>query len=597
MPLSTERFRRLARAVRPSYNALKPFREAATSIQNQYLGPHYGKVSTDERPINMMEMALTLHVNELSSANPQVLCLTHSQELKAAAREKQLALNETLKRMDFAGEHRLWVMSALIGWGILQVGLETTDRRMVDEEMLPTTNVFVETIPLDDWVHDQSAKKWGNQQVKFCGHRYSVSLKWAKSNPDFDPEVRARLVARDKPLDNTMEAASRGAETMTDMFVDMVDLWSLWVPPEEDSEPGYIVTCSASENGQSADAKPLRVVEWTGPEHGPYHRLGFGVVLNNVIELAPATNWQAAEDLTNKLFTRLGNDSAQAKTIGVTGLQGKVDAERVIDSHHGQTICLDNPGQFHLETFGGVDQVMLAFANQMKAITSYIMGNLDSQAGLGQEASTLGQEQIIKSSASGRMRAMQEIVATATRKVISDIAFYLHKHPVDQMNLTLELPGNSKLPITWPMQQDENGIEFDSREGEVDEYQIDIVPYSMTSLPPGARAQLLERIYMQIILPIVSSGMPPPEGLDVLLAKLAEYYSLPELTEIYKPSAQPPQQPMSGGHGGGIRPPTNSTYTRKSVAAPMSQQKMDQQMQLAMMGGGGALNNAKSGAV
>ena len=95
-----------------------------------------------------------------------------------------------------------------------------------------------------------------------------------------------------------------------------------------------------------------------------------------------------------------------------------------MDTPDGHILCVDNPEAFQEVSMGGVNQQSLAFAMNAKDMASYVMGNLDALAGLGQSAGTLGQEKIIKSSSSDRMRAMQTSMSDATQKVIQDIAFY-----------------------------------------------------------------------------------------------------------------------------------------------------------------------------
>lgn len=594
MAVSEMRVKRLARAIKPSYDKLKPFREMPQEIMRQYVGPHYGEAgSKDARPVNMLEMALTQYRTELSSTNPQVLCSTHVPELRSAATELELALNETLKRMDFSAEHKLWVMSALIGVGIMQVGMETISQRVIDGEIVPETNVFVETIAIDDWVHDVSAKKWNNRQVTFCGHRYLMPLEDVKENEMYDKEVRSRLGKKDKHPDDEMASMSTGTSEVEDVFVEMVELWDIWVPADK-----TIVTFVANEMGTGVIDKPLRQIDWEGPPHGPYHLFGFNPVINNVMPLSPASNWYDIDDLMNKLVVQMGVDASRAKNIGLTSSATRSDAETIRTTENGQIAVVDNPTGFTTQTIGGVNQQTLGFSQVIKQLVSYSMGNLDAIAGLASQAGTLGQEEIIKSSSNARVQAMQTAVAEATRAVIRDIAYYLHNLSTQELSLTMKV-GESTVALTWPYQEDEYGIEFDSREGEIWQYHIDIVPYSMTSLPPGARAQQLERIWQQIVLPVIGSGMQPPDGFIELLKQLAKLYNMPEIASLYKTAAISYEQQQMQQQNAGNRMPKPVTssreYVRTSRSAGMSPQAADQQMMLAAMGAGGS-NNRPTGA-
>ena len=119
----------------------------------------------------------------------------------------------------------------------------------------------------------------------------------------------------------------------------------------------------------------------------------------------------------------------------------------------------------------------------------------------------------------------------------------------------------------------------------------------MQSMTPGERAQTLQTIYQNLIMPIAMSGQPPPDGFDVLLKYLAKYLSLPELSEMV-PSSQANFDPQNASKpaGGGYRPGApNGQYTRTNVSAGMSPAAFQQQQVMQLMGGGGN-NNLPKGA-
>ena len=55
--------------------------------------------------------------------------------------------------------------------------------------------------------------------------------------------------------------------------------------------------------GRHEKAKPLRVVDWTGPPRGPYAVLGFNHVPSNIMPLPPVAIWQDLHDLANASST------------------------------------------------------------------------------------------------------------------------------------------------------------------------------------------------------------------------------------------------------------------------------------------------------
>ena len=571
-----KRFKSLKAAIEPAQEQLKPFRDELAEALKAYTGPHYGKGMGDDRPINMLQLAVESLLQQLSSRAPQVLCSTHNPELRSPAIELELAMNQAIKKMKFEQEHRLWVLSAIFLVGIMEVGLDVVETPEIDGELLPITEIFCEAIMFDDFVFDTSARKWGRRQVSFWGHKYLMSLQEAKNDPTFNKDARSKLkpVEKHGGGDGTASVSKQNGEGHVEPFTEMVEIWQIFVPEENE-----VVTFSVD----GGDV-PLKTVQWRGPKHGPYHMIGFNPVLNNIMPLSPVANWIDLDDLENKLYAKLGRQASRQKTFGVSDLAGVKDAQNIMSVSDGEVLAVGNPNSFKEVSMGGVDNQTLGFALNVKAMADFAMGNLSSQMGLGASASTLGQEQMIKQAANVRIGSMQGVLLTATQGILRDIAFYLHFHPTEEFNLTREIPGTDlKVPIKWPRRDDGYGNEYDVRQGEYDEYAISIEPYSMTEVSPGQRATLLRQIWTQDILPTVQLGVQP----DVYeyINTLAKLYDMPELRNIVKMSqeAQMPQERMAGGSPAAGKP--NGQYQRTNVSAGMTPQAADQQMaQMAMSG-------------
>jgi len=568
--MNTEEFVRLRDAVRASYKELDPFRKELETALRAYAGPHYGNNGGTSRPVNMLELAVESMLQQLSSRAPQVLCTTHRKELQSTAAEMKLVLNEAMKRIGFEHEHRLWVLSAIFCVGIMEVGLHVTKRVAIDDDEMPITELFVEAIMFDDFVYDTTARKWDVDKVAFWGHRNTMSLAKAKANPDFDPEVRKRLTATEKVSGS---AAVSTGDKKNDRFRELVDIWQIFVP-----ETSQVVTFA-----QDTD-QPLRVVEWTGPSHGPYHLLGFNEVLNNIMPLPPVANWIDLDELENLLWRKLGNQASRQKTIGVTDTGNVTDGQQIIKTGDGDVIAVGNPNAFKEVSFGGVNQQTLGFALTVKNMTDFVMGNLSAQMGLGATADTLGQEQLIRQAANIRIKSMQDTLLSATEQVLRDIAFYLHSHPTMEFNITQRISGvNIDVPLTWPFRDDGFGNEIDVRRGKPMDLAISIVPYSMTSSTPGQRATMLRQLWAQDILPAVQLGLQP--NIAKYFESLAVLLDLPELREIVTEAEveADPQQQQSPEQVTSVLGKPNGQYTRNNVSRGQTPQAAEQQMTQMLM--------------
>ncbi len=579
--MDKKRFKALKDAIEPARKQLEPFRQELADALKAYTGPHYGKNATEDRPINMLQLSVESLLQQLSSRAPQVLCTTHKPELKSSAIELELAMNMALKKMDFEREHRLWVLSAIFLVGIMEVGLDVVHSTEIDGESLPITDVFCETIMFDDFVYDVTATKWDRRQVGFWGHKFRISLEEAKNDPSFNKEARQALKPMEKPGRDETASISKpnGSSGTGDSFNDMCEIWQIFVPQEN-----QLVTFSCDGD------IPLKVVEWYGPKHGPYHLIGFNPVLNNIMPLAPVANWIDLDDLENKLYTKLGRQASRQKTIGICDQAAVKDGQNIIKTSDGDVIAVGNPNGFKEASFGGVNQQTLGFALNVRSMADFVMGNLSAQMGLGASAGTLGQEQMIRQAANVRIGSMQGVLLSATQGIMRDIAFYLHHHPTVEFDLTLDITGTDmKLPIKWPHRKNEFGEEVDVRQGEYEQYDISIQPYSMVEISPGERAQLLRQIWREDILPAIQLGVQP--DFNVYLSQLAKYYDLPELREIVKTAQESMDVQERVSQGGGGIPAAgkpNGNYRRENVSRGMTPQAMDQQREMHMLAGAGA---------
>lgn len=573
-----KRFKALQGAIEPARRQLEPFRLELASALKSYTGPHYGKTSVEDRPINMLQLSVDSLLQQLSSRNPQVLCTTHKADLRAAAVEMELAMNHAIKKMDFEKEHRLWTLSAIFLVGIMEVGLHVVDVVDIDGEEIPVTEIFCEAIMFDDFVYDTEATKWSERHVGFMGHKYRMSLEKAKADKSFDPEAREALQSSKRNADESSQISTR--ESSTEPFAEMCEIWQVYVPEENE-----VVTFSVD-----GGDKPLKTVKWKGPRHGPYHLLGFSHVLNNILPLPPIANWIDLDDLENKLYSKLGRQASRQKNVGLVDHSATIDGQTIKNASDGDIISVANPNAYQEAHIGGVDQQALGFALNVRATADFVMGNLSAQMGLGASADTLGQEKMIRAAANVRIASMQGQLLSATAKVLRDVAFYLHNHPTAEFDLTMDIPGmDMQLPVKWPYRDNGMGQEIDVRKGDAEDYDINITPYSMTEVSPGERANLLRSIWAQDILPAIQLGVQP--DVYAYLSKLAKYLDLPELSEIVPQTqeALDPRERMSGGGGGGPQPgKPNGNYTRNNVSRGMTPQaELQQQAMMAMSGGGG----------
>jgi len=294
-----------------------------------------------------------------------------------------------------------------------------------------------------------------------------------------------------------------------------------------------IVTCELDVE------EPLRVTQWTGPEHGPYHILGFNEVPGNVMPLSPASVLIDLHELTNKIFRQLARQAERQKTITFANGKSIKDAERVVNANDGEVIRVDEVNGIKEVRYGGADQQNMLFAQQARQLFSYFGGNLDSVGGLGAQADTAKQEQLISGSASQRMASMGEHVQKWASGIINDLSWYLWHDPLINMPVVKRVEGTDI--------EVEERFSPETQEGDFFDYNINVNPYSLKEKTPSEQVQAVMQ-YLQFVGPYMP--MMQQQGMNIDFDKLtdmvAEFGNIDKLKDIITFSGTP-QEPQAIG--------------------------------------------------
>jgi hypothetical protein len=89
---------------------------------------------------------------------------------------------------------------------------------------------------------------------------------------------------------------------------EFVDLVEVYLPKEQ-----LIVTLPFGPGFGDDDV--LRVVEYEGPERGPFHMLGFAYVPDNVLPVPPASIWYYLQVMGNRIARKIGRQAERMKTV------------------------------------------------------------------------------------------------------------------------------------------------------------------------------------------------------------------------------------------------------------------------------------------
>lgn len=575
-----EQFRNLTEAVNWSVKQMETPRQNRLHAVRQYVGSHYADGDAERRvPTNLLEMAVVIYTRLLAVRSPRVMISTEVPELKRAAKEFELALNQVPREVGMDNLLRKAVVEAMFSMGVIKVGLVKTGEVLGHSYGEP----FAELITIDDYFVDMSAKDYS--RIQFEGNDYWVNYADVASSPDFPASALAELEPDDHTVvgpDGNERADSISADEGADTYKDRVLLRDVWLPQEQ-----QIVTYAPNQN------LLLRVSDWDGPDNGPYHRLGFTEVPGNLMPLPPVALWRDLHELANALFRKMGKQADSHKNVLAFSGNDEEAVRNFQNARDGEGIRWHGQKPENLEA-GGIDQTTLAFYLQTRDLFSYFAGNLDMLGGLAPASDTVGQDQIMNQASSARMQDMKSSTISFVQGIYRAFAWYEWTDPVRTRTITKTVPNTDfQVQAQWSKA---------TREGDFLDFNFDIDAYSMEDKSPNTQLQKLQMVTQQYIMPLLPLIQQQGGQMDFerFFELVAEYTNMPELTDFLRftqGAAQPdpseqmqgnprPQSAGGGQQGAGQPAETKRTYERVNRPGATRSGK-DQVMSQLLMGSKG----------
>ena len=571
-PHDSLQVRRLNNAVRASHKKLESFRKQRRDLIKEFAGPYYGDNSQiEEQPVNMLALTVDIYLMLLAGSNPKVLLPTWRQDLLPDIADLEAIVNQELGAMRFDKTLRRWVQEAIFCIGVLKCGLVDSDYvELIPGEPMPSQEYFAEVVDFDDFVFDTEATSW--DRITFLGDRYKVDYDALMQSHEFPIKARASV----RPLDNDISAESDRASDIgisqtsenqqEEVFKRTANVWDICLPEEK-----LIITLPDSPNVVA----PLKVVEWNGSTTSPYHVLRFMDVPGNPMPLPPGSLLTSLNRTLNALYRKMIRQAQRQKTLGLYRAGEQDDAKKIQDASDGELIGVSNPDTVTQVSYGGASQENLAFALQVRQAFGEIAGNIDALGGLGPQAETARQDAMLAQTVSKKAAKMSLVVVDATTEVLKSLIHHILTDPARTYTATRPISGTSIELLAELVPGD--------RPFTLDDFRIEVQPYSMTYRSPQERAADLKGIFVELIFPMLPTFQE--QGINVkiqsLFELLAKYMDLPELYQLFEftaptmlPGDDQIQQPQV----------SHRTYERINRSASTSRGNAATMMQLAAGG-------------
>jgi hypothetical protein len=540
---------RLLKAIRSSRDAMEPFRRVRNELVKDYVGSWYSESGAENKTlVNLINQTARIYTVALAANNPQVMVSTPRMDMYPFSRRFEINLNKLISDMALDKTFRAIVLDAFFCIGCGVVMMRDTNTRFhgllesEEDVWLDPGEPWFNRVSVDDLILDMTAKEL--TKMRYCGHRYRADFEKVMDEPGYDKKVKAKLSPTNRQHHDSVGAArdigSDWGSAEDDDLKDMIWLMDIWI-----AENNSVVTMACDHD----DLPPLIEREWIGSQAGPYKFLSLGDTPDNVIPTSPAINLKGMHDLQNRLHRRMEDDSDAHRVVNVYPPNMADDAERLRTAERNSWQRGTSPEQIKQFEMGGVDQRDMALATFLQSEYDRFAGNLQAMGGLGQQASTLGQEELIHGSVSKSVADMRMSVVSFASDCILDLGRLMWEDANLELHTSMPV-GNTGINVKsdWTP---------DHRQGAFEDYEFRVEPYSMVFKTPEQKLQELFQVLREIA-PLWPMFQASGASIDceALIDEVARLKNRPEFRRFIT-FATPSDQ--LGGDQNTVRSPAHTT--------------------------------------
>ena len=562
---------RLQKAIETSYRGLEWVRNLKRGLVESYAGSGYGRPNKPRREtvINLPMQTVEAYTMALVANRPRVLVTARNPARAFFAKKFTAAINTYIEQIGLEFTLRSWVLDAFFGLGVVKLHLADSGLVQLEtDRWMDPGKPFASNVSLDNFVYDLASTRW--EQVRFAGDSYKIPFS-ELDHPMFFPDVAQDLVpSKNASDDDRVERLSRGETVDDDDLEPMIDLADIWIPRD-----GMVYTFPVDSQRQfQIKSKPVAAMPWDGTERGPYPILGFNDVPDNIIPTSMAAQLQTLDRLINNLLRKQTRQAMRQKDITTYTPAGKEDAQRVQRTDDGGMIQVNDISQIGQLKMGGIDATNQAFAVSAIQMYDRMAGNLTAMLGLGAQAPTASQEQMIQGKISTKEAAMQYRVLDASSRLIRDLGFMLWHDKAQIIDGRIPLEGADGYSVdgTWRP---------DDREGSFFDYDLNVDVYSMAYQSPAQRWNTVTQFVTQIYAPLAQQFAAQGGQLNLqnLTDLAAEMLNAPQLKDCIQ-FANPLPNDERAAEDSARPASTTRNYTRQSISGgPTPQNAANQQAQ------------------
>jgi len=493
-------------------------------------------------PINLIDRGLGILIPYLVMSNPKMLVTTDNFPF---ALTTELAFNHLLKEIKFAKNTlRPAVRDSMLGMGIVKTGIAKEWQVEVFGYLHDVGQVYADTIDLEDYIGDPSAKTFESFELE--GHVYRIPLGVARDMfPKHADRIKSQfhLYGEDVSTDAIVKPGLHNEQYNT--LKEWTELADIWLPDER-----VVITI----NPHDERGKIYNSWDWDGPEGGPFDKLYYKEIPGTPIPLPPVWSWLDMDTAINVIVNKIRKQAEAQKAVLAYEAEAHEDANRLVLAADREAVKVQHRDGVRVFEFPGIDANAYSWIQYLESQYSIQGQNLYTMGGRNVQAQTLGQEQMLMANASKSVDDMVEQVYTFTTSIARKIAWYLWTDPLIHVPQLKRIEGYGSVEVVF----DRAG-----QEGDFWDYNFEIEPYSMQRLNPNMEYQRLITLLTQWVLPTAQIAAQQGMQLNIPEAtkQLAKYLQLRGINDWFRTAVPSnvnlnPYQPQLGmvkGKNGAIQ--------------------------------------------
>lgn len=533
----------ISKAVDISFSKFDHLRRGRGRFLAQLAGRFYSRQAVGDQehrkasPMNLMYNAVTTLIPNLVYNDPRLRIATDILPYRTYADELQLAGNHLVQKIRLRQTLRKVILDAIMMAGFIKTGIgDNGEFITMDDEDVLVGQPYAERVDPDDMIMDPVARDWDEQ--RFIGNRFRVAEDDLLNSGLYDPDMIAKLPgtydgnnnqSRDEAAGLMGDKSGQEFSGEVERYIDLVEIY---LPKEQ-----IVVTLPYQHN--AVQDQFLRVADYTGPERGPYHMLGFTPISNNVLPVAPAGIWYDLHILGNRIARKMSRQAERMKRVlAYTDAAGE-DVEQIAEADDGETVRVQDVNQIKEVQYGGTTNDSYNWVEWVKKEFSQQSGNIDLLNGTSTNSPTATQAEMLQANTSVRLADMQNSVYDFTAMVSGDLIYYLHTDPLIQLPLVKEQNGINPQTGMAERQPVQLSFEGGQQQGEWLDYNITVKPYSMAR--PDPNQQVRRKLeYASNVIPAAAQAaalLGPGFMIGPFLKRIAEETGIEDADEFINDDA------------------------------------------------------------